>query len=200
MSNQSKGNAVWEAFKRDVPGLVDKLCPGEKVPQDATVDFQQLIEYLPNDLKSKVQSCRPAEEPPWHASVKPVWWLCDMAEGEFPKTYQFDTVQDLAAAILKAEGRETALVAFYGMALPFSKIQVSNSGKRCRYLILPNGLAAVISEQFRLIEKSLLPSDLELEEQGWVGDPAYLESPDYYKSGYVEDDEFSTDPELDEEL
>lgn len=199
MSNSSKGNAVWEAFKQAVPGLAEKLMPAEKAPYDATVDFQQLTDYLPDDVKAKVQACRTPDSPEWHTHVKHVWCLCDMAEGEFPKTYQFDTVQELVAAIAKAEGRETALVAFYGVALPFSKIQVNNAGKRCRYLLLPNELAAVVAEQFRLIEQSLLPANLELEEQGWVGDPAHLESPSYYKPGYVEDDEFSADPDLNEE-
>ena len=198
MVNTSKGNAVWELFKSAVPGLAEKVAPIKKSLDDAAVDFQQLAVALPGDINSRVQSCQNPDNPEWNQSLKHVWCLCDMAEGEFPKTYQFDTVQKLAASIAKFEGRETALVAFYGVALPFSKIQVNNEGKRCRYLLLPNDMAAVVSDQFRLIEKSLLPVDLEVEAQGWVGDPAHLESCNYYKPGYVEEDDFSSDEETEE--
>lgn len=196
MANPTKGNAIWESFKTAVPGLAERLDPAQP-PSEAGAEFARLTAILPGDVRQQVQTCSDPEGPRWQREIEHVWCLCDMAEGEFPKTYRFESLQDLAAAIARAEGRETALVAFYGVALPFSKVQASNSGKRCRYLMLPNDMAAVVGEQFRLIERSLLPADLELEDQGWVGDPAHLEPATYYKSGYVEDDEFSADPDLD---
>lgn len=199
MSN--KGNAIWEAFKTAVPGLADKLDPAELPLDDAGIAFKGLISSLPDDVQEKIKEQYPAieSEPNWKKEIKHVWCLCDMAEGEFPKTYEFDTLQDLVAAITRAEGRETALVAFYGVRLPFSKLQATNAGKRYRCLFLPNEMVATTGEQFQLIDQSLLEESVEIEEQGWVGDPAFLETTTYYTPGYVEDDEFSADPDFNDD-
>jgi len=200
MSNASKGNTIWEVFKSAVPGLADRLDSIERLPEDSGVAYRQLMNSLPEDVQELVRANHlKSDEINWQKEIKHVWCLCDMAEGEFPKTYEFETLQDLVAAITRAEGRETALVAFYGIRLPFSKLQATNEGKRYRCLFLPNEMAALTGEQFQIIEQSLLEAGVEIEEQGWVGDPAFLETPTYYTPGYVEDNEFSADPDLDDD-
>jgi len=200
MSSSSKGNAIWETFKTAVPGLADKLESSEPPLEDSGVAFMQLMGSLPDDVQELIRANHlKADEISWQKEIKHVWCLCDMAEGEFPKTYEFDTLHELVAAMTRAEGRETALVAFYGVRLPFSKVQATNAGKRYRCLFLPNEMVALTGEQFQLIEQSLLDNNIEIEEQGWVGDPAFLETPTYYTPGYVEDDEFSADPDFDDD-
>jgi hypothetical protein len=200
MADVKKGNQVWESFKNSVPGLSERFAATERPPGDAQLEFRQLAAGLPGALREQVTACRTEDAgEDWSRDLKPVWCLCDMAEGEFPRVFQYASLQELAAAMTKAEGRETALSVFYGVALPFSKPQVTNEGKRYRYLLLPNDMAAVLGDPFQLVEQSLLSDNLELEEQGWVGDPAYLDSPTYYSSGYMTDNEFSNDPEFEDD-
>lgn len=198
--SEAKDRAAWEATKAVIPGLNECLQPPERYPEDAENDFEQTLMQLPEEFREALRSYQQVkQEPCWHQGLKPVWVLCDMAEGEFPKVYQYATLQELTEAMERSEGRETALVVMYGARLSFTKLQVTNEGKHYRYLHLPNGMAAVIGGQFKLVDQSLLPADAEIEEQGWVGDPAYLETSTYYQPGYVPHDQFSTDPDLDDD-
>jgi hypothetical protein len=71
-------------------------------------------------------------------------------------------------------------------------------GALTRYLLLPNQLAAVVSsdEGFQLIPQTVLPDSLEMQDEGWLGDPDLLKEQGYFIDGFVEEDEFSTDPDM----
>lgn len=70
-----------------------------------------------------------------------------------------------------------------------------------RYLLLPNQMAMTVSldREPQLIQQSLLPESLELQDEGWLGDPDMLRDQHYFTEGYVEDDQFSADPDMDDE-
>jgi hypothetical protein len=132
------------------------------------------------------------------SSKKFSWFLCDMPDGEYPKTRQFDTPEALAKAIKRSEGRATTLVAFYGVALPFTKIQVTDDGERYRYLILPDNLALSLGDSISKVDRSLLPSKLDYEDTGWMGDPSFMESEEYFAANETFSDDL-VDPFYDED-
>ena len=70
-----------------------------------------------------------------------------------------------------------------------------------RYLILPNGKAAVVSKdvKFEIIDQSLLPQNIEMQDEGWLGDPEYLEGKSYYEEGFIEADSFTNDPDMNDD-
>jgi hypothetical protein len=186
MSN-NKGKEAWQIFKTGVPDLKSSFYPELKPVTDSSVLFQHLKNQLPAELSSNLVSEESINDKLAKAS-KPAFYLCDMAEGQFPRTYRYEEIVDLAGAIRRMEGRETALVAFYGIQLPFSKLMVTNEGARYRCLMLPNGLVALTGENFKIVAQTSLTDNLELEEQGWVGDPDFMDPTSYYHDNFDQED------------
>lgn len=62
-----------------------------------------------------------------------------------------------------------------------------------RYLLLPNQLAAVVSntEPFALLSQDILPDNLETQDEGWMGDPTYLKDQSFYQQGYEDVDDMA---------
>ena len=134
----------------------------------------------------------------WGASITHHWCLCDMQEGDFPRVHVYPNLQSLTEAIAKREGKETAVWAMYGIPLQLTKPILKPNGDKQRYLLLPNQMAVTVGnkEDYKMVEQSLLPATT-LEETGWLGNPLYLESQQFYTPGFVDDDQFSEEPDED---
>lgn len=199
----SKLKEKWKAYVDTVPGMEECITPAPIVPEDADIEFQSLTNSLPDDIVEQVQESRADPDEDWNQLVEPQWCLCEMMEGDFPRVYAFRSLSMLAAAIAKREGTETAVWLLWGIPLRLSQaISQSTGGETVliRYLLLPNQKAAVVSKtgQFQIIDQSLLPAGMEIQEEGWLGDPLYLEDPSFYTPGFIDDDSFSDDPDLDD--
>lgn len=198
----SKLKEQWEKYIATVPGL-DHVVVQPKPPlEDSAVEYSSFVAQLPSDVVATMGDASPkqSEELPWEHTVEHHWCLCEMPEGDFPRVFVFPTLQRLTEAIAKREGQEVAVWPMYGIPLRMTKAipNPNNGGALTRYLLLPNQLAAVVSvkEPYKLIEQSVLPDDIETEDEGWLGDPTMLEQQGYFVDGYVEEDDFSADPDM----
>ncbi len=185
----SKPDARWEAYKSRVPGLDAQLQAPLIVPDDADLEFRQLINALPMEVGEALEATVPLDlEPDWPRTIEHRWCLCEMAEGDFPRVRLYATVQGLTEAIAKREGQETAVWAMYGVPLRLTQAITTGDNQKLRYLLLPSQLAAPVSTggEFRFVSQESLPENLETEEDGWLGDPTYFSNQRYYLSGYTD--------------
>lgn len=186
----AKSEARWEAYKAQVPGLAALLQKTPPAVEDATLDYQQLTNRLPEDIANWLRTETPPDaEYDWSQAIEHHWCLCDMPEGDFPRVHLYTTVQGLAEAIARREGQETAVWAMYGVPLVLTKPVNTGDSQKARYLLLPNQMAALVStkEPFRFLEQSQLPDNLETEDEGWLGDSAYRATQQFFSAGYVEE-------------
>ena len=192
-------NEKWEAYKAAIPGLESLLKPALTAPSDSDIEYNSLTEKLPSDVLAQMQDTKQgANEQVWGASIAHHWCLCDMQEGDFPRVHVYPNLQSLTEAIAKREGKETAVWAMYGIPLQLTKPILKPNGDKQRYLLLPNQMAVTVGnkEDYQMMEQSLLPPTT-LEETGWLGNPLYLESQQFYTPGFVDDDQFSEEPDED---
>ena len=199
----SKVKEKWKAYLDQVPGMPVKIAASAEELTDDSQAMLELHNALPAPLSDRLSSCvEPAEDTPWELLVEHRWCLCEMAEGDYPRVYVFHTLDRLVEGIAKREGQETAVWPMFGMPLGLSKaMQVPGQGNRVvRYLLLPNQKAAIISktESFEIIDQSLLPANMEMQDEGWLGDPEYMAGKSYYEEGYIESDSFTNDPDMEE--
>lgn len=196
----AKPNDKWEAYKSAVPGLAEALQPVTTGVEDSELEFKAFLSKLPLEIAEQLGEVRQdSEDTPWSKGIAHSWCLCDMPEGEFPRVYVYNSLQGLVEAVVKREGQETAVWALYGVPLRLTKAVVQGD-KRVRYLLLPGQHAAVVSERipYNLVAQSALPDNLELEDTGWLGDPAYLQAQQFFTPGYTE--VVAEPPEDDEEF
>lgn len=191
------GNEKWEAYKSSIPGLESLLKPALTAPSDSDIEYNSLTGKLPSDVLSKMVDTKHASSES-SINISHHWCLCDMQEGDFPRVHVYPTLQSLTEAIAKREGKETAVWAMYGIPLQLTKPVLKPNGDKQRYLLLPNQMAVTVGsrEDYQMIDQSLLPA-LTLEETGWLGNPLYLESQQFYTPGFVEDDQFSEEQDED---
>lgn len=183
-----KSNDKWEAYKSAVPGLAEALQPVTHGVEDSELEFKAFLSKLPLEIAEQLSEAQQdSEDSPWSKGITHSWCLCDMPEGEFPRVYVYNSLQGLVEAVVKREGQETAVWALYGVPLRLTKT-VMQGDKRVRYLLLPGQHAAVVSERlpYNLVAQSDLPNNLELEDTGWLGDPAYLQAQQFFTPGYTE--------------
>lgn len=187
----SKAQARWQQLFAAVSAVAPPIS--QQFETDAKATFAALVSTLPTTVQAAVAAREHKSLPGLRNVVPPQWCLVDVAEGEFPRVCRYDSVAKLAAAIATAEGRATALVAFVGVPLPFSKLQVTDDGKLFRYLHLPDDTSvttATTAEEQKLLERLELPTGIEIEEHGWVGDMEYHDASSFYStasppSGFV---------------
>lgn len=179
----SKAQARWQQLLAAATAASPPILPQFETEAKAT--FASLVSTLPATLRAAIASRESACSPGLPNVVPPQWCLVDVAEGEFPRVCRYDSVAQLASAIAKAEGRATALVAFAGVPLSFSKLQVTDDGKLFRYLQLPDETSvttATTATEQRHIERADLPVGIEIEEHGWVGDAEYHDAAAFYST------------------
>lgn len=198
----SKVKDQWDKYRSTIPGL-DKLINSKPVLQDGDEEYQAVLEDLPSSVVDclPVPGSKPNEESDF-TDIDHHWCLCEMPEGDFPRVYAFSSLPRLVEAIAKRDGQETAVWAMYGIPLRVTKPVFSKGSKgKVRYLLLPNQLAVQVSTEADcdFIDQSLLPDNVETQDEGWLGDPGYLKEQSYFVEGIVEDDQFSADPDMDDE-
>jgi len=204
----SSTSEQWKAYRDKIPGMDEFQQPPLTASDDSDSEFQAMLDQLPVDIAERVSSAHAeSEEIEWGKLIEPQWCLCETPEGEFPRVYALPSLERLVELIAKREGEETAVWPMWGIPLRLTKAKTIEQGNKqitVRYLLLPNQKAAVISAEkgFQLVDQSLLPVSLELEEEGWLGDQAYLESQSFYVDGYIDDDSFTgedDDPDDDDD-
>lgn len=189
----------WEKYKTTIPGLDRLISDPQPVDDDDASDYRKFVGNLPSDVSDKLPEERQEACDLDLGNIQHHWCLCDMPEGDFPRVYAFPSLPRLVEAIAKRDGQETAIWAMYGIPLRITQASFTKgSNTKMRYLLLPNQLAVAISEDndCHLIDQSLLPDNIEVQEEGWLGDPEYLKEQSYYIEGMVEEDEFSADPDM----
>ena len=185
----------WAKYISTVPGFEAAVDPPVRACEDSDVEYDSLVNSMPSDIGSDLSEAadNQLDELHWEKTVEHHWCLCEMPEGDFPRVFAFPSLQRLAEAIAKREGQETAVWPMYGVPLRMTKSVPSSKkdGARTRYLLLPNQLAAVVSadEPYRLIDQSLLLDGLEMQDEGWLGDPVMLQDQSYYMQGVVDSDD-----------
>lgn len=188
----------WEKYIATVPGLDASILPSTLPGDDSEVEYKSFLSELPANVVADMEDASPkqSEELKWEQTIEHHWCLCEMAEGDFPRVFAFPNVQRLVEAIAKREGDETAVWVMYGVPLQLTQSipHAQRENESTRYLLLPNQLAAVVSktEPYRLIEQTLLPDNLELQEEGWLGDPAMMQDQSYYIEGIVDSESFDS--------
>jgi hypothetical protein len=167
---------------------------------DEVVDYREAVHKMPSAVSNFFESYSLEKESSW-STVTHHWCLADMPEGDFPRVYAYSSLKSLVAAIANREGTETAVWPLYGIPLRLTKTIQSSRGK-VRYLLLPNNKAVIVREgddEPELVDQATLDGSIELEEEGWLGDPSYFKEKDYFVEGYVSDDAFSADPDMDDD-
>jgi hypothetical protein len=120
------------------------------------------------------------------------WCLYESPEGDFPRVYVFPSLTSLIEAVSKREGKEVAVWVMYGVPLRLTKLtqRAGSSDTYDRYLLLPNQMAVRIATgNVQLIEQDKLPSSVEVQDDGWLGDPAFNQSGSFFKPGFTEQDD-----------
>jgi hypothetical protein len=176
--------------KPSLPNLSD-LSSAMQSPVRGDVDdaaeYRRLQGVLPQHVMLGGTSDVAVE--PDFSTGKQHWSLCQMPEGDYPRVAVYRNLGGLVEAIAKLDGSETAVWAVYGVPLRLTKTVATPQGP-VRYLLLPDNLAAVVSlnsSKLQVVSRETLPVDLEWQEEGWLGDPAAVESSDYFVPGYETD-------------
>jgi hypothetical protein len=194
----AKPDPKWEAYKAKVPGLEDMLQQAAPILDDSDLEFQGLLKQLPAEIGSQLKAERRAVVP--STQLKPAehqWCLCEMAEGEFPRMQVYANVQGAAEAIARKEGQETAVWLVYGLPIRLTEPVSIDDTTKIRYLMLPNHKAVVVSltEPFQIVEQESLPANIEISDDGWLGDPIYRQTQQFYTPGFAENEEsFNAEP------
>lgn len=190
----------WNKYVSSVPVFPAVGDEAQQAVTDDVKDYLAFAEQLPPslDLLATDSSDAPLK---FSSGLEHHWCLCDMPEGEFPRVHIYQSLSRLVESVVKREGQETAVWVTYGVPLRLTKPWALSGGKKVRYLLLPNNLAAVVSgsEPFSIISQDELPSDIEIQDEGWLGDPEYLNYQDYYLSADMDDDSFTNDSSPDED-
>lgn len=190
-----------EPGKLDTPSGMEELINSMSFSEvdDETLEYQRDVANSPSSVASALEEYNIEKDPGWN-SLEHRWCLADMPEGDFPRVYAYTSLKSLVSAIASRDGTETAIWPLYGIPLRVSKPVPGAKGK-VRYLLLPNSKAVIIkegSDDLEIIDQALIQDVVELEEEGWLGDPSYFNDKDYFIDGYVSDDAFTADPDMEE--
>lgn len=195
----------WELYKTTIPGLPELLHGQAIAEDDSVVAYRNFTSKLPKTVCQQMGDLKVEDyENLLPKKIEHRWCLCDMPDGDFPRVYSYGNLANLIEALAKREGKETAVWAMYGVPLMLTKALTRGSAEEketYRYLLLPGNQAVVVAnkEPFRLISQDELPDDLETENDGWLGDPAFLRSSDYFMPKAIPNDQLSVDPDNDDD-
>lgn len=179
-----------QPVKLTMQQLLDGIA---KAKSSEESDTSQLLNSLPEAIRDKYKS-KPVEvKLSVDLDFTPKWCLCELPEGSYPRVFLYNDLIVLLEAIAKREGSDTAVWITYGSAFRLTKAVNKPNGGKVRYLLLPDDKAIKIdSEQPPIvIDSSLLPADLELQDDGWLGE--LNTSPDYFIEGVSHIDESEED-------
>lgn len=156
-------------------------------------DTAQLLKGLPEHIRDKYKPKTTESNLSVDMDFTPKWCLCEMPEGSYPRVFLYNDLVVLIEAIAKREGSDTAVWITYGSAFRLTKAVSKPNGGKVRYLLLPDDKAIKIdSEQPPVvIDSSLLPADLELQDDGWLGE--LNTSADYFTEGVSHTDDNEED-------
>ena len=122
------------------------------------------------------------------------WCVCEMPEGDFPRVRVFSEFDALIRHVGKLEGQEVSAWVFYGT--PISLTELDEIGNR--YLMTSRQevfkIPTVATDPISVLGSSQI-SQLNVQEDGWLGDPSLTESATstYYAREAPQDDEFDPD-------
>jgi len=190
---ESENVSKWDNYRKTVPGLTEQPA---QIEDDNVLAYNRMLSHLPNELANQLRQTS-KQEADWPKQIEHSWCLCDMPEGEFPRVHIYKDLHQLVEAISKREGQTTAVWPMFGIPLRLSKaFKRQKDGLLCRYLLLPNQKAVLIApnEPVKLLDQTELAEELEIEEDGWLGDQIHLKSQSYFVPG-IENDQFSNDPD-----
>jgi hypothetical protein len=158
------------------------LRPPQPVLDDEALAYQASRAALPESAQSKLDQMVPSlleDDYP----VDPKFCLCEIPEGEYPQVRVFmrGGAEALVRYIGSLEGKEVAAWAFLGVPL---RLTVVDPKLKRRYLILPGGTHALVvpktdKEPIETVSVDDLP-DLDMSNEGWLGESAFLESKSFY--------------------
>lgn len=190
----------WNKYIASVPVIFEEAANTEPPVTDDVNEYLSFAEKLPSSLDLIVTDSTD-DSLKFSSGVDHHWCLCDMPEGEFPRVHIFQSLARLVESVAKREGQETAVWVTYGVPLRLTKPCNLAGGKKVRYLLLPNNLAAIVSNDaaFSVVSQEELPADIEIQDEGWLGDPEYLNYQDYYLSADMDNDSFTNDTSSDED-
>jgi len=166
------------------------------VKSQEQLEAESLIASLPTDLQDKyISSVEDNPSLKIDLDFTSKWCLCEMPEGGYPRVFLFNELAVLLDAIIKREGTDTAVWITYGTAFQLTRSVTKPNGNKVRYLLLPDDKAIKLDaeQQPTVIDSSLLPEDLETQDDGWLGENNTLA--DYFVEGITK-----TEDDLDEGL
>lgn len=186
MSRQDK----WRAFVNSIPGIREMhgLAAPEPPKSDGQAAYLSLLEKLPSSIADVLREegglSAPSLPP---ASRVATWCFADMPEGDFPRVHAFTSLAGLLKALAAREGSDTAVWPFYGFPFRLTKLVTGPDGVSRRYLQLDTTTAVVVASgpSVESVPMSSLASDVEFEDEGWLGDPD-LRRKTYFCGGFVE--------------
>ena len=167
----------------------------EEVKSKEQLEAESLIDSLPADLQGKYLNSIEDTKLKLDLDFTSKWCLCEMPEGGYPRVFMFNDLTVLLEAIIKREGTDTAVWVTYGTAFQLTRAVTKPNGNKVRYLLLPDDKAIKLDaeQQPTVIDSSLLPEELETQDDGWLGENNTLA--DYFVEGITK-----TEDNLDEGL
>lgn len=190
---ENENVSKWDSYRKTVLGMVEQ---SGQIEDDNVLAYKLMLNNLPKELSDQLRQTN-NQDIDWPKQIEHSWCLCDMPEGEFPRVHIYKDLHQLIEAIAKREGQTTAVWPMFGIPLRLSKaFKRQKDGLLCRYLLLPNQKAVLITlnEPIKLLDQIELTEELEIEEDGWLGDQIHLKSQSYFVPG-IENDQFSADPD-----
>lgn len=202
----SKVDATWDRFTKLVANrlLDEAVDPFPNVPKDGEIPLAKagaengigkgLIERW-SAMHDKGVCKDSANEV--SLQEQKMWCLCEAVEGEFPVMRVFPELEGLVQALAEREGKLVHVWPMYGLPLQLTQSFIPSNGKACRFLRLPNtgkSVLVVKGGSYGLVDDTTTP-DIELQQDGWLGDPDYVAGDGFFQEGIL-DDEFSADEDL----
>ncbi len=191
----SKAKTKWQQHSNDIPGLSEAISR-TAATTDADTEYGSLLAALPSAASERLRDDVETGLEHMHQLIEHHWCLYESPEGEFPRVFVFPSRASLVEAVSKREGKEVAVWVMYGVPLRLTKLTQRPGSQDAydRYLLLPNQMAVKIaSGDVQLLEQGKLPSSVEVQDDGWLGDPALTESGGFFKPGFTEQGGFDED-------
>jgi len=166
---------------------------------EAVQDYADSVTGLPLAIAERIE--RPDSAESVDVDNPFSWCVCEMPEGDFPRVRVFSEFEALVRHIGKLEGQEVSVWVFYGT--PISLTKKDDFGGR---YLMPSRQEAfripTIPAETVLAVDSLQVGQLDVQEDGWLGDPSLTESTTstYYAREAPRDDEFDPDDDQGEAL
>lgn len=192
----------WNKYLSEVPGIKELVSVDYATPDDSFTAYRLCVEELPDCEVDSDFAAFPNDTEEYKSQlIQHQWCMCEMPEGDFPRTFAYPTLKGLTDAVLRREGQETAVYLLYGVPLQLTRaVGGTDYCAKVRYILLPNQKAAVVSANmpFKVIDQSELPDGIEVQDEGWLGNSDMVSDQSYYINGFIDTEHFSADPEDDD--